>query len=199
MINAHILPHFFRPRPLTPTGRFAKSVEKTSALEKVEPKLKDTLEKEPGSAKGPLVVEQIMMRDVVAVPPTLRLEELAQLFVERKVSGFPVVGVEGQLLGLVSQKDLVTSMVEQAQERRESFSGAMFMDFPDQFGVLPGGRVSDIMTPFVYYATPDTPIVEIIDLMQEHGIHRVVVTEHGHLRGMVTSAQLLKVLRDILA
>ena len=198
MINAHILPHFFRPRPLTPTGRHAKTVEKTAPIEPVELHVKDVLDEDEEAPNGALVVEDIMKRDVVAVPPNLRLEELAELFVERKVSGFPVVGVNGELLGLVSQKDLVTSMVEQAHEKKESFSGAMFMDFPDQFGVMPGGRVADIMTPFVYYATPDTPLVEIIDLMQEHGIHRVLVTEHGHLRGMVTATQLLKVLRDLL-
>lgn len=132
----------------------------------------------------------------MAVPPNLRLEELADLFMERKVSGFPVVEpANGELLGLVSQRDLLASV---AEGPGNGFYHGVYEEFSSQFGVLPGGCVEDIMTPFVYFATPETDIREVIELMLNKSIHRVVVTENRKLKGLVTTSQLLRVLSRIL-
>lgn len=144
-----------------------------------------------------IVCSDIMTEDIIAVCPGLRLELLAKLFAEQKVSGFPVVDSQDQLLGLVSQKDLVNSMARATSEGGNFYSSP-YEEFESGFGIMPGGTVEDIMTPFIYYATPDTDIREVLDLMLEHGIHRVVVTEHQKLKGLITSSHLLKVLRDIL-
>ena len=145
-----------------------------------------------------ITVEEIMETDVIAVPPSLRLEDLARLFVEKRVSGFPVVDSRGELLGLVSQKDLLASVLEESSVTPSAdFYSSLYSDF-EELGLLPGGRVQDIMTPFVYFATLDTDIREVIDLMLTKNIHRVVVTEQGLLQGLVTTACLLKVLQQIL-
>lgn len=144
-----------------------------------------------------IVCADIMIEDIVAVCPGLRLELLAKLFAHQKVSGFPVVDSQDQLLGLVSQKDLINTVAEATPEG-ENFYNSPYVEFESGFGILPGGTVEDIMTPYVYYATPDTDIREVLDLMLENNIHRVVVTENRKLKGLVTSSQLLRVLRDLL-
>lgn len=195
--TAHMPSYVHRPRPLQAKNRHAQAVEQTSPVDPVALHLKDRFQ-DPSGNPDDVTVEQIMESQVIAVPPGLRLRELGRLFVEKKMSGFPVVDASGELLGLVSQRDLVQSMVDQESPEPESFSTTVYTEFPEQFGIMPGGCVADIMTPYVYYATPDTPIQEVIDLMLERGIHRVLVTERGRLRGMVTTSKLLRVLRDIL-
>ena len=138
-----------------------------------------------------------METDVIAVPPSLRLENLARLFVEKRISGFPVVDARGELLGLVSQKDLLATVLDGRETPSVDFYSSLYVEF-EELGLLPGGRVEDIMTPYIYYATPDTDVREVIDLMLSKNIHRVVVTEHGLLRGMVTNSCLLKILRELL-
>lgn len=198
MINAHIPPYFFSPRPLEPSGRSSKPVQQSEPVEKIH---RHSRQEEHADAHSgsKVIVSDIMERDIIAVPPTLRLEQLARLFVEKRVSGFPVVNSRSELLGLVSQKDLIGSVVDQQQERDKEFYTSLYMEFDQNFGVLPGACVQDIMTPFVYYATPESDILEVIDLMLQNSIHRVVVTKDRQLKGLVTSSQLLRVLRDLLA
>ena len=145
-----------------------------------------------------ITVGDIMEADIIAVPPTLRLEELARLMTEKRISGFPVVGAGRELLGLVSQKDLLASMLEISGSTDGEFYTSLYTEFSKTFGMLPGGTVEDVMTPYVYFATPDTDIREVIELMLARNIHRVVVTERKRLVGMVTTSQLLRVLQAIL-
>lgn len=152
-----------------------------------------------GFDRGPVItVGEIMETDVVAVPPSLRLEELARLITDKQISGFPVVGQDCELLGLVSQKDLVASVLTECERSPEEFYNSSYTDFKANFGLLPGGTVEDIMTPFVYFATPDTDIREVIELMLNKSIHRVVVTQRQRLVGLITNSQLLRVLHAIL-
>ena len=197
MISAHIPPHLFRPRPLRPGERLVRPAPGSEPVEKVH---EDTGGRKAMSCdSGPTVtVAEIMETDIIAVPPTLRLEELARLMTEKRISGFPVVGPGRELLGLVSQKDLVASMLERVESTDGEFYTSLYTEFSQAFGMLPGGTVGDVMTPYVYFATPDTDIREVIELMLVRNIHRVVVTDQRRLVGMVTTSQLLRVLQAIL-
>ena len=54
-----------------------------------------------------MLVEDVMTRQVVAVPPGEPLAEVARLLAERRVSGVPVVAGDGRVLGVVSEADLL--------------------------------------------------------------------------------------------
>ena len=197
MISPHIPPHFFRPRPLRPGERLVRPASGSEPVEKVHEHLGG--ENSVSYEEAPTItVGDIMEADIIAVPPTLRLEELARLMTEKRISGFPVVGAGRELLGLVSQKDLLASMLEIPESTDGEFYTSLYTEFSKTFGMLPGGTVEDVMTPYVYFATPDTDIREVIELMLARNIHRVVVTERKRLVGMVTTSQLLRVLQAIL-
>jgi acetoin utilization protein AcuB len=54
---------------------------------------------------GRITVEQVMTRDVLTVGPTMPLEEAAQILVDRKIGGLPVV--EGdQVVGVITETDV---------------------------------------------------------------------------------------------
>ena len=54
-------------------------------------------------------VGEVMAKDVVTVGPDARLAEVARLFVEHKIGCVPVVDSNGELLGLVTESDLLAA------------------------------------------------------------------------------------------
>lgn len=166
-----------RIEPITPTH------------EQYEPELEIPPERLPTR------VADIMCRKVLTVKPELPVQELAQLFHKMHVSGFPVIDDREKLLGLVSQADVISNVCSQSS-RQAGFYQTLFMT--PAYGteeIPPDLTVADIMTPFVYFATEDSSIQEVLDLMLEHSIHRVVVTRQGQLVGLVSSMDLLKAYR----
>ncbi|MGH8720697.1 MAG: CBS domain-containing protein, partial [Burkholderiales bacterium] len=49
----------------------------------------------------------IMVKDVVTVGPDALVRDIATLMLERRISGLPVVGGDGRVLGIVSEGDLI--------------------------------------------------------------------------------------------
>ena len=56
--------------------------------------------------------------------------------------------------------------------------------------------VRDIMTPVVYTVPEDTPVPRIAHTMIAGRIHRLLVTRHGRVVGIVTSLDLVRLLAD---
>ena len=56
-------------------------------------------------------VHQIMTRNLVVVAPETPVEEAARLMLEKRVSCLPVVGPEGELLGIVTWRDQLRSLL----------------------------------------------------------------------------------------
>jgi CBS-domain-containing membrane protein len=54
-------------------------------------------------------VAEVMAKDVVTVTPDTELGEVARILVERKIGCVPVVGARGDLLGLVTETDLIAA------------------------------------------------------------------------------------------
>lgn len=109
----------------------------------------------------------IMRKQVLTVRPETTLSELTCLLSARGVSGAPVVGPEGDLIGVVSQTDLV----------RQDNAGA---------------TVASVMTPWTVSFEEDTEIRELARQMLAKRIHRVVVTREGRLCGIITSMDMLR-------
>jgi CBS-domain-containing membrane protein len=54
-----------------------------------------------------LTVRQVMRREVLTVSPATPLKDVAQLLVDRRISGVPVVDDDGRVLGVVSEADFL--------------------------------------------------------------------------------------------
>ena len=61
-----------------------------------------------------MLVKDMMTADVISVPADTTVPEIAQLLLERRISGVPVLDGGGMLIGLVSEGDLI---------RRAEFGG----------------------------------------------------------------------------
>ena len=58
-----------------------------------------------------LKIEKIMTRDPITVPPDFTIEEIAQVLLENRISGLPVVDDQDQLVGIITQNDLFRALI----------------------------------------------------------------------------------------
>jgi len=126
-------------------------------------------------------VRDIMTTAVVTVRPDTTYREVAALFRQHRVSGFPVTGDGGQVVGVVSETDLLALV---AGEHRPAHRAA---------GQATAG---DLMTRPAVTVGPDDLVQTAARIMHKHRLQRLpVVGPDGRLAGIVSRADVLSVFR----
>lgn len=136
----------------------------------------------------------IMTRDVITVGADTSVPELVQLLLTRNISGAPVVDAAGLMVGIVTEGDLVRRAELGTEKKRGGwlafFTGTATM--AQEYIRSHASKVSDIMTPGVVAVSPETPLAEIADLMEDRHVRRVPVVDGGKVVGIVSRANLLR-------
>jgi CBS domain-containing protein len=141
-------------------------------------------------------VRDIMSTKVVTVSPSTSVRDIAGLMVEKHVSGLPVLSENGTLVGVVSEGDLLRrpELGTQKQRRRwvSFFSGVD--EQAREFTKSHASRAGDVMTQQVIHVAEETPLGDVVGLMEKHNIKRLPVLSDGKLVGIVSRADLLRAL-----
>ncbi len=140
-----------------------------------------------------MLAKDIMTTDVVTITPEASVEEIAKLLLARGISGVPVVGAEGGLVGLVSEGDLIRR--EGDPEHHRSWWLNLFAGPEERardYVKSHGRRAEEVMTREVVTVTEDTPVGEIARLLEKRRIKRVPVVRDGRIVGIVSRANLLR-------
>jgi CBS domain-containing protein len=138
----------------------------------------------------------VMVSHVITVGPELDVRAVANTLVANRISAVPVVAIDGSIVGIISEGDLMRRAVSGAERKRswwlETFSSAeqLMADFVKTHG----RKAKDVMTRQVISVDPDTSLQEIANLLEKHGIKRVPVIENGRLVGIVSRANLVQAL-----
>ncbi len=129
--------------------------------------------------------KDVMTANVVTVSPDHSVRHAARIMLDHRISGMPVVDDNGHLAGIVSEGDFL----------RRSELGASAFPAGGARGYVKGHswKVADLMSSDVVVADEETPIAQIAALMQEHGIKRIPVMRGPRLVGVVSRADLLRV------
>jgi len=139
-------------------------------------------------------VGDIMVKDVVTVGPDAPVREVAMLMLERRISGVPVVDADRRVLGIVSEGDLIRRPEIETDHAPTGWL-SIFLSEEERardFVKSHGRKAREVMTKPAICVAPDTPLAEIVRLMERHGIKRLAVVENGKLAGLVTRADLLR-------
>jgi CBS domain-containing protein len=130
--------------------------------------------------------KDVMTTPVVTVSPSTRLKDVAALFVERGISAVPVVDEADELIGIVSEYDLVP--LEAARDPRAHVIpiGHAHRDVPR--------TAAEVMTREVVCAPPDADAGEIARLMLKRGVKSIPIVEGKWVVGIVSRRDLLRVL-----
>lgn len=145
-----------------------------------------------------MLARDVMTTELVTVPPDMPLAAVARLMAERGISGVPVVGPDGALLGMLTEGDLIRRLAAAAEKPTSWFAG-LFASPAEQaarFAKAHGRRARDAMTTAVHTASEDTPLEEIAALFERTGIRRVPILREGKLVGLVSRADLLRALLE---
>lgn len=138
-------------------------------------------------------VKDVMTTDVATTDPDTLLKEAARELVRRRISGMPVVDSDLQVLGVVSEADIL------AKEGSEPRGGGGFL----QWLVDPGDpwitarfdavTVGEAMSTPAQTITPDRPLAEAATIMLDEGVNRLpVVDTDGKLVGLVSRGDLVR-------
>lgn len=140
--------------------------------------------------------QDIMTRDVITVGPDKSVKDIAALMVEKHVSGIPVVGDNGAIIGIVSQSDLL-HRAEVGTQRKHKWWFRLFADsnaLANEFVKTHGHKAHDIMTRYVVSVREDAELRDVADILDKHRIKRVPVVKEGRLVGLVTRGDLVRAL-----
>ncbi len=144
-----------------------------------------------------LKARDVMTADPVCAGPATTMHELARLFEEHEISGVPVVGPEGKVIGVASKTDLIRRCTEGTADIPPAY---LFEVLSEQGGeeeaseVLPEPLlcVSDFMTEDPLMVSPELSAATVARLMFDRRIHRVIVVDDDKFPvGIITSLDLL--------
>lgn len=138
----------------------------------------------------------VMTLGAATIRPDASVLDAAQLMLRNRISGLPVVDKDGQLVGIVTEGDLIRR-VELGTERKRGRWLAFLTDpglLADEYTRAHGRKVEEVMTRAPHAVTSETPLAEVADLMERHGLKRLPVVRDGEVIGIVSRANLLAVL-----
>jgi CBS domain-containing protein len=119
-----------------------------------------------------LYASDVMVKEVITVTESMPLKDVARMFVEKKITGAPVVNVEGELVGVISETDII----------RKTTS----------IGAWSPNTVGQIMTRPAVTVSPDETLQRVCEMMYNRRIHRVVVAEGPRIKGILTTMDILR-------
>jgi CBS domain-containing protein len=141
----------------------------------------------------------VMVTNVITVGPDASVQDVAHVLLSARISGVPVVGPNGELLGIVSEGDLMRR-VEAGTGRARPWWLSLFVGretLAAEFIREHSRKVTDVMTRRVITAAPDTSLSKIANLLEKNAIKRVPIVEGGNLVGIVSRANLLQALASL--
>jgi CBS domain-containing protein len=112
-------------------------------------------------------------RSVITLSPQRTLREAVDLLAERRIGALVVTGVDGAVLGILSERDVVRVLASE---------GARVLD----------DKVSRIMTSRVKTCTPYDTVEDVMEMMTAGRFRHVPVMDGGKLAGIVSIGDVVK-------
>ncbi|MBD2551980.1 MAG: CBS domain-containing protein [Limnothrix sp.] len=147
-------------------------------------------------------VADVMSRDPIVVRRDTSLIEVIKLLAEQRISGVPVVDEAGQLIGVVSESDL---MWQETGVDVPPFitilDSVIYLKNPLQFEKelhkALGSTVADVMSDRVKTTKPDTLLRDATRHLLEGNIHRMpVVDDAGAIVGILTRGDIIRAMAN---
>jgi tRNA nucleotidyltransferase (CCA-adding enzyme) len=112
-----------------------------------------------------MVARDVMTKDVITIGPAATTRQLSKLLIRHRISGVAVVDRKGEILGVVSETDVV--------EKK-------------------GKQVSSILSMPALTVKEDTPVEELARLMTVRKVKRLLVVRGAKLVGIVSRADIVR-------
>jgi CBS domain-containing protein len=143
----------------------------------------------------------VMTPRVISIETDAPIMQAVRLMLQNRISGLPVVGRKGELVGMVTEGDFLRRGEIGTQRHRNRW--LEFLIGPgrlaDEYVHARGRKVEEVMTREPITVSEDTPLDEVVRLMERHRIKRLPVLRAGALVGIVTRAHIMHALVSLAA
>ena len=138
----------------------------------------------------------VMTPRVISIETDAPITRAIYLMLQNRISGLPVVGPKGELVGMVTEGDFMRRGEIGTQRHRNRW--LEFLIGPgrlaDEYVHARGRKVAEVMTRDPITVSEDTPLDEVVRLMEKHRIKRLPVVRAGALVGIVTRSNIMHAL-----
>jgi len=146
-------------------------------------------------------VGEIMTTRLITVTKETSVRDLANLFTTHRVGSVPVVDAAGNLLGVVTETDLV------GQDKSlhiptviSLFDWVIYLEsdkkFEKELKKVTGQTVGDIFSDEVITVTPGAPLSRAADIMTEQRVNAVPVVDGKKLVGIISRIDLIRTMNS---
>ena len=124
----------------------------------------------------PLKAKDVMQQPVIAASPRASLRDIAWQILKYGFSGMPVAEADGKVLGVITEADIVLSLLDENQ--------------------LEATAAADLMTSPPATVDVEVSLEQVMRTLQERRIVRVPVTEHGKLVGIISRRDVIRAILE---
>jgi CBS domain-containing protein len=124
-----------------------------------------------------MLVREVMTSPAITIGAETTIREAVALLDQHKITVLPVVGPAGELIGIVSEADLLTQAMTDESDGLARFAG-------------------EVMTRLVTSVPVDAGLDEVIELMATTIIKSFPVLDHGRVVGVISRSDVIHVLAN---
>lgn len=123
----------------------------------------------------------VPLSKMVIFRPDQPIQDVISIIINKKIAGAPVLDDNGHMVGMISEKDCLRLIVDEA-----------YHNMPAETR-----KVSDYMTPKVQSLSPGTTVVEAAVEFLNSPIRRFPIVKDGMLIGQVSRRHILRAAQDL--
>ena len=144
-----------------------------------------------------LTAGDVMTRDVITVKKETTIRELAELFNRHRISSAPVVDDNGEMIGIVTETDLI----EQDKNLHiptviSLFDWVIYLESDKKFEKalkkMTGQSVGEIYSEEFVKVTPATPVSDVADILSSRKMNAIPVLDGNKIVGIVARIDLIR-------
>lgn len=129
-------------------------------------------------------VSDYMATNLITFRPDTDIDAVINTFLEKRISGAPVLNENKEIVGLIDDKDCLSVLLQDAYHNQ------------------PGGKstVDLYMTNVMRTISVDADIIDVANIFMRTPFRRLLVVDHdGKLVGQITRSDILRAIRDMKA
>jgi CBS domain-containing protein len=120
-----------------------------------------------------------MQTEVQSIPPEAVVGEAAVALAESRISALPVVGAQGQLIGVVSATDILALEEESNNQKTRA-------------AVLQNTPVRDLMTPKPLTISANAEVSDAARRILDADVHRLFVIADSRIVGVISTTDIMR-------
>lgn len=147
-----------------------------------------------------MIAGDIMSQPVIGISPDAPLEQAIGLMIQSRFTGLPVIDNEGRVVGMLTEGDLLCRVETGTEGENHGWLARLFTPgrLAGEYILTHGRQVYQVMTHKVIGVEENTPLSDVVKLMQHHRVKRLPVLRDESVIGIVSRADIMRAVGEAL-